>query len=250
MDSERSDDIRLMGRLLGDVIREQAGESVFDLVERVRAIAVNARRVHATPFDDLHRVLSGEAIDDQVHVIRAFAWISLLANTAEDVHHERRRRYHRAAGSGHQQGSIADAFDHVRDAGVSPQQVAAVLAELSVSPVLTAHPTEVRRKTILDVLARVADLLIRRDPSAAPTEVADIDEQLRRAITPIAEISRLNIGSRPASRTASHRIEGLRAIPWVFGWSQCRLSIPGWFGVPRALELTINAIATGLRNSG
>jgi phosphoenolpyruvate carboxylase len=57
-----------------------------------------------------------------------------------------------------------------------------------------------------------------------------------RAITPIAEISRLNIGSRPASRTASHRIEDLRAIPWVFGWSQCRLSIPGWFGAGSAFE--------------
>jgi phosphoenolpyruvate carboxylase len=55
-----------------------------------------------------------------------------------------------------------------------------------------------------------------------------------RAITPIAEISRLNVGSRPASRTASDRIEDLRAIPWVFGWSQCRVSLPGWFGVGSA----------------
>jgi len=57
-----------------------------------------------------------------------------------------------------------------------------------------------------------------------------------RAVTPIGEISRLNVGSRPASRTASDRIEDLRAIPWVFAWSQCRLSIPGWFGVGSALD--------------
>jgi phosphoenolpyruvate carboxylase len=57
-----------------------------------------------------------------------------------------------------------------------------------------------------------------------------------RAITPIAEIARLNIGSRPASRTPSNRIEDLRAIPWVFGWAQCRLSIPGWYGVGTALD--------------
>jgi phosphoenolpyruvate carboxylase len=57
-----------------------------------------------------------------------------------------------------------------------------------------------------------------------------------RAITPIGEISRLNIGSRPASRTASSRIEDLRAIPWVFGWSQCRLSLPAWYGVGTAFD--------------
>jgi phosphoenolpyruvate carboxylase len=57
-----------------------------------------------------------------------------------------------------------------------------------------------------------------------------------RAITPVGEISRLNVGSRPASRTTSNRIEDLRAIPWVFGWAQCRLSLPGWYGVGSAFE--------------
>jgi len=58
-----------------------------------------------------------------------------------------------------------------------------------------------------------------------------------RSITPIAEIARLNIGSRPASRTASNRIEELRAIPWVFGWAQCRLSLPAWYGVGTAFDV-------------
>jgi phosphoenolpyruvate carboxylase len=218
MDSERSDDIRLMGRLLGDVIREQAGGDVFDLVERVRAIAVTARRTGATPYDELHQVLAGASIDDQLHVIRAFAWISLLANTAEDVHHERRRRYHRAAGSGSQEGSIADAFDRVRDAGVSPGQIAAVLAELAVSPVLTAHPTEVRRKTILDVLAGVADLLIRRDPTAAPADVDDIDEQLRLQVltlwqTAILRLSKLRVRDEVDEALRYYEASLFEAVP-------------------------------------
>ena len=57
-----------------------------------------------------------------------------------------------------------------------------------------------------------------------------------RASTPIAEIAELNIGSRPASRKATERIEDLRAIPWVFSWSQCRLMLPGWYGIGSAFE--------------
>ena len=60
--------------------------------------------------------------------------------------------------------------------------------------------------------------------------------QLFRTLTPVREISMLNIGSRPASRTASDRIEDLRAIPWVFSWSQCRLMLPGWYGAGTAFE--------------
>ena len=75
-----------MGRLLGDVVREQAGDEVFDLVERVRQVAVNDRRDGVAPFDDLQATLAAAPLDQRLHVIRAFAWLSLLADTAEDVH--------------------------------------------------------------------------------------------------------------------------------------------------------------------
>jgi phosphoenolpyruvate carboxylase len=57
-----------------------------------------------------------------------------------------------------------------------------------------------------------------------------------RAATPISEIAQLNIGSRPAARTGSMKIEDLRAIPWVFSWGQCRVMLPGWFGFGSAVE--------------
>ncbi|MBI5090675.1 MAG: phosphoenolpyruvate carboxylase, partial [Actinobacteria bacterium] len=155
-DSTVGDDIRLLGRLLGDVVREQAGEQVFDLIEGVRRVAVTERRDGGAPLDELAGQLLDVPIDDQLHVIRAFAWISLLANTAEDVHHERRRRFHRAAGSGHQEGSIGATFQHLAGRGLGAAEVGRALRELEVSPVLTAHPTEVRRKSVLDALSRVA----------------------------------------------------------------------------------------------
>jgi phosphoenolpyruvate carboxylase len=67
-----------------------------------------------------------------------------------------------------------------------------------------------------------------------------------RASTPIAEIAELNIGSRPASRTASARIEDLRAIPWVFSWGQCRLMLPGWYGFGSAVDRWLDARPDGL----
>ncbi len=157
------DDIRLLGRLLGDVVRDQAGDATFDLVESVRKIAVAGRRGGTSSVQDLEAALGTQPIDEVIHVIRAFDWLSLLANTAEDLHVERRRRHHLSVGSGAQTGSLEATFDQLESAGVSSERIRSVLADLQVSPVITAHPTEVRRKTILDVLGDVADLLDRHD---------------------------------------------------------------------------------------
>jgi phosphoenolpyruvate carboxylase len=199
-DQSVGDDIRLLGRLLGDVVRDQAGDRVFELVERVRRAAVAERRDRVgVPFEELSAALLPASIEDHVHVIRAFAWISLLANTAEDVHHERRRRFHRAAGSGHHQGSLDATLDHLLDAGVSAGDIAVAVSELRVSPVLTAHPTEVRRKTVLDALGRVADLLDTRGRvSADAPERAEVEDELRLVVlslwqTAILRLSKLRV---------------------------------------------------------
>lgn len=159
-----SEDIRLLGRLLGDVIRDQAGEQVYELVERVRQHAVSMRREHGhVDAHDLGVLLDGVDVDVAVHVIRAFSWFSLLANIAEDVHQTRRRRHHRSIGSPARPGTLDHAVHTLGAHLHEPTDVAAVLRRVEVSPVLTAHPTEVRRKTILDVQRRIADLLQVRD---------------------------------------------------------------------------------------
>ena len=161
-DGTVSEDIRLLGRLLGDVVRADAGPDVFELIERVRRLAVRERRGGAAPIAELAAELLPAGIAEQLHVIRAFAWISLLANTAEDVHHERARRLHQRDGAVPEDGSVAAVLDQLRARGVAAGEALAVLGELHVTPVLTAHPTEVRRGTVLDVLGRVADLLDER----------------------------------------------------------------------------------------
>jgi phosphoenolpyruvate carboxylase len=195
-----SDDIRLLGRLLGDVIRDQAGEHVYELVERVRQHAVSVRRDRGElDAHDLGVLLDGVDVDVAVHVIRAFSWFSLLANIAEDVHQVRRRRHHRSIGSPPRPGTLDHAVRTLEAHLHEPTEVAAVLRRVEVSPVLTAHPTEVRRKTILDVQRRIADLLQVRDRMVMDaSEAAAWESELRLQVltlwqTALLRLSKLRV---------------------------------------------------------
>jgi phosphoenolpyruvate carboxylase len=164
-DNERPlvEDIRLLGRLLGDVIREQEGVAAYELIEQVRKLSVAFRRDADAEADKaLKKLLKGLSADQTVSVIRAFTYFSHLANLAEDRHHIRRRAVHERAGDT-QEGSIEVALARLRWAGISPKTIANTLAHSYVSPVLTAHPTEVQRKSILDAERDIAQLLVARD---------------------------------------------------------------------------------------
>ena len=164
-DNERPlvEDIRLLGRILGDVIREQEGVAVYELIEQVRKLSVAFRRDADQATDNaLKKLLKGLSGDQTVSVIRAFTYFSHLANLAEDRHHIRRRAIHERAGDT-QEGSIEVALARLRWAGIAPKTIAHTLARSFVSPVLTAHPTEVQRKSILDAERDIAQLLTARD---------------------------------------------------------------------------------------
>ena len=157
------DDIRLLGRLLGDVIREQEGRRVFDLIEGIRKLSIAFRRnADAEANRQMKKLLKGLQAQHAVSVIRAFTYFSHLANLAEDRHHIRRREVHERAGHA-QEGSVEVSLARCRLAGISPQSIAACLAGAHLSPVLTAHPTEVQRKSILDAERDIARLLAQRD---------------------------------------------------------------------------------------
>ena len=108
------DDIRLLGRILGDVIREQEGAAAFELVEQIRKLSVAFRRDADAEADKaLKKLLKSLSGDETVRVIRAFTYFSHLANLAEDRHHIRRRIVHERAGST-QEGSIEVALSRLR----------------------------------------------------------------------------------------------------------------------------------------
>ena len=177
------EDIRLLGRILGDVIRDQDGAATFALVEQVRQLSVAFRRdADAQANRALKKLLQSLSGDQTVSVIRAFTYFSHLANLAEDRHHIRRRTLRERAGDT-QEGSVEVALQRLNDAGIAPSVVAQTLATSYVAPVLTAHPTEVQRKSILDAERGIAQLLaVRGDIS----ERARLYEGARDALTPRA----------------------------------------------------------------
>ena len=192
-------DIRLLGRLLGDVIRSQCGDQTFELVESVRIAAVTGRRTGTSSVASLEALLGPPPIEQVLHVIRAFDWLSLLANTAEDLHVERRRRHHLSVGSDARPGSLEATFDALLADGIAPDMILGVLADLEVSPVITAHPTEVRRKTILAVLSDIADLLDEHDRLGA-------DDRRRADITALLEAKVMTLWQTALIRLSKLRV--------------------------------------------
>ena len=178
------EDIRLLGRILGDTVREQSGEAVFDTVEHIRQNSVRFRRdENVTARRDLEATLNNLPPSEALQIIRAFGFFSHLANIAEDQHHIRRTRAHALADSAPRDGTMAHALGRARRAGIPPARLATFFANAVVVPVLTAHPTEVRRKSAIDREMEIANLLAQRDrPSLTVIELRANEAALRRAV--------------------------------------------------------------------
>ncbi|MEO6031110.1 MAG: phosphoenolpyruvate carboxylase, partial [Burkholderiaceae bacterium] len=229
------DDIRRLGRILGDVIREQEGPAAFELVERVRKLSVAYRlKSDARAGRALDRLLKNLSGDQTVSVIRAFSYFSHLANIAEDRHHVRRRDHHER--QGHlQEGSLAMTLERLARADIGPAEIARTLAGAYISPVLTAHPTEVQRKSILDAERAVAQLIEQRDALATEREHAENEALIRARVTQLWQTRML----RTAKLTVADEIENalsyyhttfLRQIPRLY--REIESALPGFDVAP------------------
>ncbi len=222
-DSPLREDIRLLGRMLGDTLREQEGEATFSLVEGIRQNAIRFRREQdPNARQELDKILNQLSSKSTVAVVRAFSYFSQLSNIAEDIHHNRRRRAHLCAGSPPQAGSIALALDRVLSSGADGDTLSKFFAKAVVSPVLTAHPTEVQRKSILDWQLTIAHLMNSRDRmQLTPDELQDNEEGLRRAIqilwkTRILRSSRLSVHDEIKNGLAYYRYTFLTEVPRLY----------------------------------
>ena len=178
------DDIRLLGQILGDVVRLQEGEKTFALVERIRQTSIQFRKSDdEAARAELASALDGLTPEQTIQVIRAFAYFSHLPNIAEDQPHIRRNRVHAMAASAPRPGTMAFAIESAKNTGIARAQLKEFFDSALVCPVLTAHPTEVRRKSTLDREIEIARLLAERDRTQfTPEEAEAFDEALRQAV--------------------------------------------------------------------
>ncbi len=215
------EDIRLLGRILGVVIREQEGGEAFELIERIRQLSVAYRlKADASAGRVLDRLLKNLSADQTVTVIRAFSYFSHLANIAEDRHHLRRRAVHEAAGH-LQEGSLALTLERLHRADHRAADIAATLERAYLSPVLTAHPTEVQRKSILDAERAIAALVAERDDLAAPERRAENEALIRARVTQLWQTrmlrtAKLTVADEVENALSYYPLTFLREIPRLY----------------------------------
>ncbi|WP_299558799.1 phosphoenolpyruvate carboxylase [uncultured Mycolicibacterium sp.] len=212
------EDIRLLGAILGDTIREQHGERIFDLVEQARVASFKVRRSELDRAELAER-FRGIDVHEAIPVIRAFTHFALLANVAEDIHRERRRAVHRAAGEPPPDSTLAATYRKLDAAGLDADTVARALAGALVAPVITAHPTETRRRTVFETQHRITELLrLRLHGHTETLDGRDIERELRRHIltlwqTALIRLSRLQISDEIETGLRYYQAAFLEVVP-------------------------------------
>ncbi|HZR67742.1 MAG TPA: phosphoenolpyruvate carboxylase [Burkholderiales bacterium] len=216
------EDRRLLGRLLGDVIAEQVGPRTRERIETIRQTAVRFRRSLSDPAlagdaqgakAELEAQLDALPIDETLHVVRAFSYFSFLLNIAEDAHQHRRRHAHAEAGSPRRPGSFACALERAAG-GMSADELLAWFARARVAPVLTAHPTEVQRQSILECEREIARLVML--PAAPARDRALRAEVLRLWLTAMLRLTKLAVADEITNALAYFRLTFIPEVPRLY----------------------------------
>ncbi|MFA7299681.1 MAG: phosphoenolpyruvate carboxylase [Sideroxydans sp.] len=223
-DAPLREDIRLLGHILGDTLREQEGEPTYALIESIRRAAVTFRKTQdERDGEKLEQMLDALSPDETLLVVRAYSYFSQLSNIAEDLHHNRRRRAHLKAGSRPQEGSLHRVFQNARAQQLDCQSMQAFFAKALISPVLTAHPTEVQRKSILNCQLIISSLLAQRDRlDMTPEELDENEEALRRFVlilwsTRMLRTTKLSVRDEVNNGLSFYDYTFLREIPKLYG---------------------------------
>lgn len=233
---EQNPDVRYLGRLLGDVIRRFGGEALFRRIEYIRSASVDRHR-GVVDREEIDPGLDALSLDETLAFVRGFMLFSMLANLAED-------RQGVAAETG---ATVAEACAVLAGEGIDKGRVMALLERALIVPVLTAHPTEVRRKSMLDHRNRIAELMRLRDAGAAETSDGDpVEEALLRQIALLWETrplrrEKLYVTDEVESALATMREVFLPVLPALYArWERVLgerppsfLKVGSWIGGDR-----------------
>lgn len=183
VDEPLREDVGRLGHLVGELLVEQLGQAFYERIETLRQTAI-ARREGGLDFDSLARLLAGIRGAEAEAICRAFSTYFETTNIAEQVHRIRRRREYQLAGAGSQPEGLTDVLTRLATAGISPAQILELLSRLDVEPVLTAHPTEAIRHSLLEKDgAIVARLINGLTGPRTPDETAADMAQIRLALS-------------------------------------------------------------------
>ena len=179
-DQSLRDDVRTLGAMVGELIREQNGEELFELVETARLRAIRRREGNEKPGEELATLVEDLDLDVAAQLIRSFATYFQMVNTAEKVHRIRRRRDYLRDVAIYQPGGLEDTLTKLKASGMDVEGLQQLLDSLSIEPVFTAHPTESTRRTMLrkeqHIVKRLVDLL---DPTMTPQETETALQNIR-----------------------------------------------------------------------
>ncbi len=171
-DQALRDDVRSLGTMVGDLIREQNGEELFELVENARLRAIRRREQNEKEGEDLAKLVENLDPDLALQIIRSFSTYFQMVNTAEKVHRIRRRREYLIDADQNQPGGLEETLLKLKASGVDLDGLQSLLDSMLIEPVFTAHPTEPTRRTILrkeqHIVKHLVDLL---NPTMTPQEI-------------------------------------------------------------------------------
>jgi len=176
-------DVRALGALVGNVIREQGGDALFERVEAIR-LAARRRREDSGDCSELDELLHGLSPHEARELVRSFSTYFQVVNLAEQVHRIRRGRSYVQIEGPPQNGSLAHALDRLRDNGLAVEDIRSLFDGLLIEPVFTAHPTESTRRSILEKQQRIAArLLDRLNPARTLSEERAAWARIRSEVT-------------------------------------------------------------------
>lgn len=183
-DAPLRDDVHVLGALVGEVLRDQGGETLLETVEMDRRVAIRRREGEPEGAVELRVRTSDRPPLQARELIRAFATWFQVVNLAEKVHRIRRRREYLIRSDRPQPGGIGDCLFRLKAAGVTAEEVLGLLAGLTIYPVFTAHPTESTRRSILRNQQRIATLMMQRlSTTLTPGERRALIERIRFEVT-------------------------------------------------------------------
>ena len=179
-DQALRDDVRTLGAMVGDLIREQSGEELYDFVETARLRAIRRREKNEIEGEDLASLVEGLDSELALHLIRSFSTYFQMVNTAEKVHRIRRRREYLRDADQNQPGGLEETLLKLKASGMTVDELQALLDSMMIEPVFTAHPTEPTRRTILrkeqQIVKHLVDLL---NPTMTPQEISAALQNIR-----------------------------------------------------------------------